>query len=271
MLEQKLKETKDFLKTKFNFTAETAVVLGSGLGKITDSIHNSIKVPYKDIPHFFNTSVMGHTGELIFGELEGKDVLFMSGRIHAYEGHSEDEVAYPVRLLSRLGIKNLLLTNASGGINESFSPGDLCVITDQINLTGRNPLIGKNDDSLGPRFPDMSCIYDKEFVSSLKKISSKNELTVHQGIYTGVLGPSYETPAEVRMLRAMGGDLVGMSTVLEAIAAHHCGLRVAGVACVTNMASGILDEKLSHSDIKEIADKAFLNFSKLVREFIKGI
>ena len=173
MLEQKLKETKDFLKTKFNFTAETAVVLGSGLGKITESINNSIKVPYKDIPHFFNTSVMGHTGELILGELEGKDVLFMSGRIHAYEGHSENEVAYPVRLLSQLGIKNLLLTNASGGINESYSPGDLCIITDQINLTGRNPLIGKNDDFLGQRFPDMSCIYDKKFISLLKKISSE--------------------------------------------------------------------------------------------------
>jgi purine-nucleoside phosphorylase len=271
MLEKKLKEAKEFIFKNFSQIPETAVVLGSGLGKITENLTEAISVQFDEIPHFFNPSVQGHSGKLIFGKLNEKAVFILSGRIHAYEGHSLDDVVFPVRLMRFIGVKNLLLTNASGGVNKSFAPGELCLITDQINLTGTNPLLGPNHEFLGTRFPDMSKLYAPSLRKIMVDVAKESDIKLHQGIYAGVLGPSYETPSEVRMIKTLGGDLVGMSTVFEAIAAHHAGLKVCGVSCVTNMASGILDKELAHEDIKEKANLAFQSFSSLIEKFIEKL
>ena len=271
MLQKKLEEAKSFLQNHLPSPCDTAIVLGSGLGKISEKISNPVRVPYQEIPHFYSTTVAGHSGELIYGNLNGTDVILLSGRIHAYEGHELDSVVFPVRLLKSYGVKNLILTNASGGINKSFNPGDLCLITDHINLTGMNPLIGENLNFLGPRFPDMSQLYNKKHQEIVQACANQLNINIHQGVYAGVLGPSYETPSEVKMLRTLGGDLVGMSTVFEAIAAHHCGLNVTGISCVTNMAAGIIDEMLRHEDIKEKADQAFSDFSLLIENFIEKL
>ncbi len=268
MLEQKLNEASEYIKSKSPNSIKTAIVLGSGLGKITNEVQDAVEIPYTEIPHFYQTTVKGHSGKLVAGNLGEASVYFLSGRIHLYEGHNIEDVVFPVRLMKHLGVENILLTNASGGINRNFAPGELCLIKDQINLTGTNPLIGKNYDFLGERFPDMSDLYSKKLQELI--ISSAQELNfnIHQGVYTGVLGPSYETPSEVRMIEKLGGDLVGMSTVFEAIASHHSGINVAGISCITNMAAGILEEKLRHDDIKEKADQAFDTFSKLIKAFI---
>lgn len=271
MLEKKLKEASEYINTKFKEVPDTVIVLGSGLGRITESLSEKISIPFNEIPHFFSPSVEGHSGNLIYGLLKSKPVLILSGRIHAYEGHSLDDVVFPVRLMRYIGVQNLLLTNASGGVNKSFSPGELCLITDQINLTGTNPLLGKNHNFLGKRFPDMSKLYSPKLIEVMSSAAAESNVKLHRGVYAGVLGPSYETPAEVRMIKILGGDLVGMSTVFEAIAAHHAGLNVCGVSCVTNMASGILDEELAHEDIKEKADLAFQSFSSLIQKFIEKL
>jgi len=271
MLEKKLIEAKDYIKSIIKDHADTVIVLGSGLGKITETLTEKISIPFTDIPHFFSPTVQGHSGHLIYGHLNKKPVLILSGRIHAYEGHSLEDVVFPVRLMKYLGVKNILLTNASGGLNESFTPGELCMITDQINLTGTNPLLGPNHDFLGKRFPDMSKLYAPFLRELLQAVSAEKKIKLHQGVYAGVLGPSYETPSEVKMIKTLGGDLVGMSTVFEAIAAHHAGLNVCGVSCITNMAAGILDEELAHEDIKEKANLAFNSFSSLIEGFIQKL
>ncbi len=264
----KILEASQFIQNKFKTKPKIGIVLGSGLGIYVDQIQNKVIVPYQDIPHFKRTSVEGHQGCLILGEVHGVPVAALQGRLHAYEGYAMEEIVHPVRVLAALGIEFLFLTNASGGINADYHPGDLVSIVDHINLSGRNPLQGPNIAELGPRFPDMSEPYDKELIKILQDVAFDHHVTIKSGVYCSVLGPSYETPAEIRMLRTIGADLVGMSTVPEVIAANHLGLKVAGVACITNYAAGIKLEKLSHADVKKVAEKAMVGFATILTETI---
>tara|TARA_R110000868_G_scaffold406929_1_gene687749 strand:+ start:1843 stop:2673 length:831 start_codon:yes stop_codon:yes gene_type:complete len=268
---EKLEEASAYIKKQRDVRPQVGVVLGSGLGAFVDQIQDKVTLAYDDIPHFKQTTVEGHEGRLILGKIGNVEVAVMQGRYHAYEGHHTDQVVFPVRLLARLGIDSIILTNASGGVNESYKSGDLVMITDHINLSGQNPLVGPNIAELGPRFPDMTKAYDPKLQEILMSQAKAQGVDLKKGIYAGVLGPTYETPAEVRMIRILGGDLVGMSTVPESIAANHLGLSVAGVSCVTNMAAGIENVKLQHSDIKEQALKVMQKFSSLLVESIKII
>jgi purine-nucleoside phosphorylase len=264
----KIIEASDYIRSKISVKPKVGIVLGSGLGIYVDQIQNKTIIPYQDIPHFKRTSVEGHEGRLIVGEVHGVTVAALQGRLHAYEGHPMEEIVLPVRALAAIGIEMLFLTNASGGINETFHPGDLVVITDHINLTGRNALLGPNIAELGPRFPDMTEAYDRELREVIFKVAKNHHVDMKSGVYCSVLGPTYETPAEIRMIRIIGADLVGMSTVPEVIAANHLGLKVAGVACVTNYAAGIRPEKLSHADVKKVAEKAMVGFATILTETI---
>lgn len=264
----KIIESSQYIQSKIKIKPKVGIVLGSGLGIYVDQIENKTIIPYSEIPHFKKTSVEGHSGELIVGEVRGVPVAALQGRLHAYEGYAGEEIVHPVRTLAALGIEFLFLTNASGGINTDFHPGDLVAISDHINLSGRNPLVGPNIAELGPRFPDMGNAYDKELRELLMTVGKNHHVTLKSGVYCSVLGPTYETPAEIRMLRIIGADLVGMSTVPEVIAANHLGLKVAGVACVTNYAAGIKQEKLSHADVKKVAEKAMVGFATVLTETI---
>lgn len=264
-------EAVSFLKTKFPTIPKTAVVLGSGLGEFVEQLSDKITVPFEDIPHFKLTKVEGHRGALTFGKISNTPVLLLQGRIHAYEGHALHEVVFGVRTLALLGIQNFILTNASGGINLNYQPGDLSLIVDHLNLTGMNPLLGPNIDSFGARFPDMGEAYNPELNQIIMDSAKSLNKTLHTGIYVGVLGPTYETPAEIKMMRTLGGDMVGMSTVPETIALHHMGKRVAGISCITNMGAGILKQKLKHEDIKDEALKAMKFFTDLLRASIVKI
>lgn len=265
----RLNKAANYIKSKTNSSPKIGIVLGSGLGVYVERIEEPTVIPYEDIPGFPQTSVEGHDGKLIIGKTEGVDVAVFQGRFHFYEGHALEDVVMPVRVLSLLGVEKLILTNASGGINTSYVPGDLVCITDHINMTGNNPLIGPNHAELGPRFPDMTRAYDPKLREAIHTAAKNIGIDLKEGVYAGVLGPTYETPAEIKMLKTIGGDLVGMSTVPEAIAAHHAGLRVSGVACVTNMAAGIGGEKLTHEDVKIVAQKAMQKFSDLVSAAVK--
>lgn len=264
----KILEASTYLSSKITAKPKVGIVLGSGLGIYIDQIQNKTIIPYEDIPHFKRTSVEGHSGALIFGTVQGVNVVALQGRLHPYEGYAMEEIVLPVRVLAALGIEILFLTNASGGINKDFHPGDLVIINDHINLSGRNPLVGPNIAELGPRFPDMGNAYDKELREVLFNVAKTHHVDLKTGVYCSVLGPTYETPAEIRMLRILGADLVGMSTVPEVIAANHLGLKVAGVACVTNYAAGIKEEKLSHADVKKVAEKAMVGFATVLTETI---
>jgi purine-nucleoside phosphorylase len=264
----KILEASSFISSKITAKPKVGIVLGSGLGIYIDQIQNKTVIPYEDIPHFKRTSVEGHSGALIFGEVKGVNVVALQGRLHPYEGYAMEEIVLPVRVLASLGIEMLFLTNASGGINKDFHPGDLVIINDHINLSGRNPLVGPNIAELGPRFPDMGNAYDKDMRELLASVAKTHHVELKTGVYCSVLGPTYETPAEIRMLRIIGADLVGMSTVPEVIAANHLGLKVAGVACVTNYAAGIKEEKLSHADVKKVAEKAMVGFATVLTETI---
>lgn len=238
---------------------EVAVVLGSGLGAFADEIDGGVagdpvRIPYGEIPHFPVSSVTGHAGELVLGHLRGIPVAVMSGRIHYYEGHPLSMVTLPTRVLGGLGAKKLVVTNAAGGVNPSFPPGTLMVITDHLNLMGSSPLMGPNDDRLGPRFPDMSHAYSEEGQRALRDAAQAVGIRVESGVYCGVVGPAYETPAEIRMMQRLGADAVGMSTVPEVIVANHSGMRVAGLSLITNAAAGLSEEKLSHAEVKQQAD-----------------
>lgn len=267
----KIKETSDYIKSINATKPRVGIVLGSGLGVYVDRIENKTIIPYGDIPNFHKTTVVGHKGQLVLGQVKGVEVAVFQGRYHTYEGHDLSDVVLPVRVLSQLGAEYLILTNASGGINEAYVPGDLVCIDDHLNMTGRNPLVGENIEELGPRFPDMTETYNNQLKSLFKTAAKNIGIELKNGIYAGVLGPTYETPAEIRMYKTLGGDLVGMSTVPEAIAAHHAGLKVGGIACVTNMAAGISHEKLSHDDVKEVALRAMQKFSDLLTETVKEI
>lgn len=244
--------------------AEIGLILGSGLGDYAETLENKKYVNYADIPGYPCSSVVGHKSRFVIGEKAGKTVIVMQGRFHFYEGYAPALLTVGVRTLKELGIGKLLLTNAAGGVNKGYKAGDLMLISDHINLSGTNPLIGKNLDYLGPRFPDMSNIYDRDLRRDLKKLAAENGIELQEGVYLMMSGPSYETPAEIRMARALGADAVGMSTVPEAIAAAHCGMKTIGISLITNMAAGILDQPLSHAEVTETAEKASRVFSRLV-------
>lgn len=240
------------------------IILGSGLGAFVDSVEEQIHIAYKDIPHFRDCTVEGHQGRLILGVVAGVDVAILQGRLHAYEGLPMEEVVFPTRVLATLGVEKLILTNAAGGINLDYSPGDIVCISDHINMMAANPLIGPNINELGPRFPDMTQAYNLELQDAFKAAAKDMDYNLKTGIYAGVLGPTYETPAEVRMLGIIGADMVGMSTVPESIAANHLGIQVCGLSCITNMAAGISKKKLDHSEVKEEALKVMKTFSDLL-------
>ncbi len=267
-LKEKIKQSAEFIKTKSSITPTVGVVLGSGLGAFVEKIENKIIIPYSEIPNFKKVTVKGHDGKLILGSVNGVQVAVMQGRFHFYEGHSLAEVVFPVRVLAKLGIETLILTNAAGGVNLGYKPGELVVLTDHINLTGQNPLIGPNDEEFGTRFPDMTHTYNSELVKLLERSASELKISIQKGVYAGVLGPTYETPAEIKMIRILGGDVVGMSTVPEVIVANHLGLKICGVSCVTNMGAGITNQKLNHDDIKDEALKVMNNFTNLLNLFI---
>ena len=262
---EKLQKAAEFIRSKKSSKPAIGIVLGSGLGVFVEKIENKVIIPYADIPYFKKTTVEGHEGRLILGTVKGVEVVAMQGRSHAYEGLPMDEIVFPIRTFGILGINTLILTNAAGGINLDYKPGDLVLIKDHLNLIGKNPLVGPNLNEFGPRFPDMTKTYHPELRAIMKNISeTKLNKVIHEGVYTAVLGPTYETPAEIRMFRILGGDMVGMSTVPEAIAANHFGLKVCGVSCITNMGAGILDQTLKHEDIKEEAAKAMHHFTELL-------
>ena len=267
----KFEETVKFIKEKVNNIPKIAIVLGSGLGSLADEIENKITISYKDIPNFPVSTVAGHKGELIFGTLENIPIIAMNGRFHYYEGYDLKDVTYPIRVFKLLGVETIILTNAAGGINLNFEKGDLMIIEDQLSFFAESVLRGPNMDEFGERFIDMSDVYTKEYIEILKPIMKKITGKCLTGVYAYMKGPTYETPAEIRALRTLGADAVGMSTVPEAVVARHSGLKCIGITCITNMAAGIMNEKLSHEDVKNTASKVESNFKKVIKELIKEI
>ena len=262
----------DFVRSQTpGFTPTVGLVLGSGLGAAVDAMQVVKRFPYEDVPSFPQSTVEGHHGELVLGTLDGVPVACMRGRVHLYEGYDARDVVFPTRVLVRLGCSTLIVTNAAGGINASFSDREIMLITDHLNLTGKSPLVGTNDDALGPRFPDMSAAYDPEYRELAEEAAEELGMEIQEGVYAGLLGPQYETPAEIRMLAAMGADAVGMSTVLETIAARHMGARVLGISCISNKAAGLADQPLTHEEVKAAADAMASQITALVRGFIKRL
>jgi purine-nucleoside phosphorylase len=247
------------------------LVLGSGLGAFADSLTDATRIPYSDIPSFPQSTAIGHAGRLVIGKAGEVLVGAMQGRVHLYEGYSAQQVAFPIRVFARMGIKAVILTNAAGGINLGYSQGALVLIRDHINLQGTNPLAGPNDERFGVRFPDMTHAYCTEYRQATREQASKLGITLHEGVYAALLGPSYETPAEIEYLRRIGADLVGMSTVAEVIAARHMGLNVLAISCVTNMAAGILDQPLSHAEVMETGERVKSTFESLLRAVLPRV
>jgi len=267
----KINEAVEFLRARIKEVPEVALILGSGLGVLADEVENRTEINYSDIPYFPISTVEGHAGRFVFGDLEGKKVIMMQGRFHFYEGYDMKNVVFPIRVLNRLGVKNLIVTNAAGGVNTEFNAGDLMIITDHINMAGTNPLIGRNMDEFGPRFPDMSSSYNKDLIKLAEKVASEKGLNIKKGVYLMMTGPSYETPAEIRMVRILGGDAVGMSTVPEVIIANHCKMNVLGISCITNMAAGILDQPLNHEEVIETSNRVRDSFKALIRGIVNEI
>ena len=247
------------------------LVLGSGLGAFADSLCEPTKVPYSEIPSFPQSTAIGHAGRLVIGNAATVPVAAMQGRVHQYEGYSAQQVAFPIRVFARMGIKSLILTNAAGGINLGYSQGALVLIRDHINLQGTNPLVGPNDDRFGLRFPDMTHTYSREYREIAREEAARLGIMLHEGIYAALLGPSYETPAEIEHLRRIGADLVGMSTVAEVIAARHMALNVLAISCVTNMAAGILDQPLSHTEVMETGERVRSIFESLLKAVLPRV
>jgi purine-nucleoside phosphorylase len=268
---QQLEETGSFLAGQTEIKPKIGLILGSGLGELADQLEKSVAVDYGSIPHFPVSTVEGHAGKLVFGVLEGQPVVAMQGRFHYYEGYSMQEVTYPVRVMKALGVEVLIVTNACGGMNPSFEAGDLMIIRDHLNMTGANPLVGRNEPTLGPRFPDMSRAYTPELVRFAKKTASDLDIPVREGVYAGISGPNYMAPAELTMLRLLGGDAVGMSTVPEVIVASHAGLKVIGISCVTDMAIGEELEPLTHAQVIEVANRTKPRFIRLVKALVAGL
>ncbi len=266
---RKLLECRDCVRGKTDFAPKVAIVLGSGLGDYADGIKVECEVPYGDIKGFPVSTVPGHAGRFLFGYVDDVPVVCMKGRVHYYEGYPVNDVVLPARLMHLLGAKILFLTNAAGGINTSFHAGDLMLIRDHIAIFAPNPLIGPNIDELGTRFPDMSSVYDRELQDIIRNTAKANGIFLQEGVYTQLTGPSFESPADIRALRVLGSDAVGMSTVVEAIAANHAGMRVCGVSCICNLAAGMTDAPLTHEEVQEAADRAAPNFKKLVTESVR--
>jgi purine-nucleoside phosphorylase len=260
-----------FIQRKTKLRPKIALVLGSGLGAFADEFAQATKIPYAKIPHYPHATAIGHAGQLVIGIVEGVEVVGMQGRVHLYEGYSPKEVAFPIRVFARMGVKAVILTNAAGGVKREFTQGRLVVISDHINLLGVNPLAGPNEDKFGGRFPDMTAAYDKKFRELTLAEGRLLGVNLGEGVYAAVAGPSYETPAEVRYLRSVGADLVGMSTVPEVIAARHIGMRVLGISCVTNTAAGVLDQPLDHKDVLETAERVKGQFAGLLRAVIPDL
>lgn len=271
ILSEKIQQTKEYILSKAGQAPATGLILGSGLGVLAEEIDNPISISYNEIPHFPVSTVDGHKGRLVIGDLKGKRVIAMQGRFHFYEGHLMEAVTYPIRVMKAIGVKQILVTNAAGGINPSFNPGDLMIIQDHINLTSQNPLIGPNEAEFGERFPDMSEAYSKKLIALAKKVAAKEQVKVVEGVYAGVLGPSYETPAEIRFLDMIGADAVGMSTVPEVIVARHSGLDVLGISCISNMAAGISEHSLTHDEVIETTEMIKAQFLKLVKGIINDL
>lgn len=265
---QKIEEAEKFIASRISETPEIGMILGSGLGILAEEIENPTFINYDEIPHFPTSTVEGHAGRFVIGMLNGKLVLAMQGRFHYYEGYSMKQVTFPVRLMKKMGIEKMIVTNAAGGVNAEYVPGDLMLITDHINFAFDNPLLGKNYDELGPRFPDMSQVYDLDTYEKIKENCKKDNIDLKEGVYLFNTGPTYETPAEVKMARIIGADAVGMSTVPEATVAAHSQMKVVGISCITNMAAGILDQPLHHGEVVETANKVKATFIKLVKEVV---
>ncbi|WIV10975.1 purine-nucleoside phosphorylase [Proteiniborus sp. MB09-C3] len=270
-LVEKINETTQYLINRLNVKPDIGIILGSGLGSLADEISDATIIKYNEVPNFPTSTVQGHKGQLVVGTLEGKRVIAMQGRFHYYEGYPIEQVTFPVRVMKALGVESIIITNAAGGVNREFTPGDLMVITDHINFTFDNPLIGENHSELGPRFPDMSHAYDKSLINIAIKSAEKLDLTVRQGVYMWNSGPTYETPAEVRLASFLGADAVGMSTVPEVIAAVHGNIKVLGISCITNMASGILDQPLNHKEVIETSERVKNDFISLIKKILKEL
>src|SRR5580658_470768 len=268
---ERAESASNFIFTKTDLQPQIALVLGSGLGAFADEFESPTKIPYAEIPHFPRSTAIGHAGQLVVGKVGEIPVAGMQGRVHLYEGYSAKDVAFPIRVFARMGIKAVILTNAAGGIKSEFVQGQLVVIKDHINLQGASPLTGPNDDRFGPRFPDMTVAYDRRFREMTVGEGNRNHIGLYEGVYAALPGPSYETPAEIRYLRGIGADLVGMSTVPEVIAARHSGMRVLGISCVTNAAAGILDQPLDHKEVLETAERVKSQFIALLKIVIPRI
>lgn len=260
----KIQEAAAYIRSQYADAPTIGLILGSGLGVIADLVENAKVIAYDQIPHFPVSTVEGHAGELLLGTIQGKHVLLMKGRFHMYEGYGVEVVSFPVRVMKELGVQKLIVTNAAGGINTSFEVGDLMLIKDHINFTFRNPLIGPNLNELGVRFPDMSEAYSRTLRQTANEVAAEQGVRLREGVYIGLLGPSYETPAEIRMMRTLGADAVGMSTVAEVIVARHAGIEVLGFSCISNMAAGILDQPLSHEEVMETTERVKPKFLQLI-------
>ncbi|MCX6552134.1 MAG: purine-nucleoside phosphorylase [Acidobacteria bacterium] len=266
----RVQEAAAFVGARVPTVPEMAIVLGSGLGDFAAHVADAVVLPYETIPGWPRPTVVGHAGKLVVGQVRGRRVAVLSGRAHFYEGHPMANVVFATRVVAMLGVKAILLTNAAGGINTAFPQGVLMVIDDHLNLIGTNPLIGPNEDRFGPRFPDMTEVYSKRLRAVADRAAAKNGLAIAHGIYAGLHGPSYETPAEIRYLRAIGADAVGMSTVPEAIVARHMGMEVLGISCITNMAAGVFDQPLNHSEVMETAQRVRGAFIALLEEIVEN-
>ena len=263
-LTEKISAAAEYIRTLIPQTPTVGMILGSGLGDYADLLEDPIRISFSQVPNFPTPTVPGHCGALVFGRRQGKDVVVLQGRIHYYEGLPMQEITIPVRVLAALGVKQLVLTNACGGVNTAFEPGDLMLISDHINFSGANPLIGPNLDAFGPRFPDCCDIYTKTLRDAIREKAAANGIPLREGVYAMYSGPNYETPAEIRMFRILGADVVGMSTVPEALVAAQCGIQVVGVSCITNMAAGVLPQKLSHQEVMETATRVHDKFQNLL-------
>ncbi len=281
---EKAAEAAEFIKSKFSGEIRTAIVLGSGLGAFADRLGNAVRIPYGEIPGFVQSTVEGHAGQLVIGEIGGVAVVAQQGRFHFYEGYDMEQVTLPVRAFGVMGVKNLILTNAAGSLNSDMLPGSLMLITDHLNCMGVNPLRGANDTRFGPRFPDMTEVYDREFYQIAETeaaviakerfengVDSEQTDFLNRGVYCALSGPTYETPAEIRMYRLLGADAVGMSTVPESIAARHMGMRVLGISCITNLAAGMSDEAINHDEVMETGARVAEVFGELLRRIVAKI
>ncbi len=268
---EKIREAATFVGLRVKSKPQVGVVLGSGLGGFAESLSSRTDIPYAEIPHFPRSSVEGHKGALMAGAFQGIPLFVMAGRVHAYEGYGAEEVVFPARVLGTLGVKTLVLTNAAGAVNTAFKPGELMILTDHINFTGMNPLVGPQYGELGHRFTDMSEGYHPKLITACEQAARRIGLNMRKGVYVGLLGPSFETPAEIRMFRTLGADAVGMSTVLECIAANQMGVKVLGISCLTNMAAGILPKKLDHKEVMEVGAQVQSVMVELLAEVVPAL